>query len=88
MNCSKRKAACTPEAIAVVHEGARLTYAELNARANRLAHHLRTLGVKPDVLVAIGVERSLELNPNSPDVSIWPATCNEATNDPLSRYEL
>src|SRR5271169_5701925 len=37
----------------------RLTYAELNARANRLAHHLRSLGVRPDDRVAICVERSL-----------------------------
>ena len=55
------QAARTPDAIAVVHDDARLTYAELNARANRLAHHLRTLGVKPDVRVAIGLEHSLEL---------------------------
>jgi arthrofactin-type cyclic lipopeptide synthetase C len=44
-----------------VHEDAQLTYAELNAKANRLAHHLRGLGVKPDALVAIGLERSIEL---------------------------
>ena len=55
------QAARTPDAIAVMHEDARLTYAELNARANRLAHHLRTLGVKPDARVAICVERSLEM---------------------------
>ena len=55
------QAARTPDAIAVVHDDARLTYAELNARANRLAHHLRTLGVKPDARVAICVERSLEM---------------------------
>jgi amino acid adenylation domain-containing protein len=55
------QAARTPEAIAIVHEGAQLTYAELNARANRLAHHLRILGVKPDALVGICVERSLEM---------------------------
>jgi len=51
----------TPEATAVVFEAQRLTYAELNARANRLAHHLRTLGVGPEVLVALAMERSLDL---------------------------
>jgi amino acid adenylation domain-containing protein len=51
----------TPEATAVVFEEQRLTYAELNARANQLAHHLRTLGVGPEVLVALAMERSLEL---------------------------
>jgi nonribosomal peptide synthetase DhbF len=48
----------TPDAIAVVHGDQALTYAELNARANRLAHHLRQLGVGPDDRVAICVERS------------------------------
>ena len=51
----------TPEARAVVFEDEVLSYAELNARANQLAHHLRGLGVGPDVLVAICVERSLEM---------------------------
>jgi amino acid adenylation domain-containing protein len=51
----------TPDAIAVVFEAEQLTYAELNRRANQLAHHLRTLGVGPEVLVAICVERSLEM---------------------------
>jgi len=55
------QAARTPEAIAVVCEGERLTYAELNAKANRLAHHLRDLGVRPDDRVAICVERSLAM---------------------------
>jgi non-ribosomal peptide synthetase component F len=45
----------TPDAIAVVCEGQRLKYAELNARSNRLAHHLRMLGVWPDARVAICV---------------------------------
>ena len=51
----------TPEAVAVVFEDQQLTYAELNVRANRLAHYLRSLGVGPDVLVAICAERSLEM---------------------------
>ncbi|MER8760632.1 AMP-binding protein, partial [Mesorhizobium sp. M0976] len=48
----------TPEAVAVVCQDERVSYGELNARANRLAHHLIALGVKPDQPVAICVERS------------------------------
>ncbi len=51
----------TPDAVAVVFEAERLTYAELNRRANRLAHRLRALGVGRDVPVAICLERSLEM---------------------------
>ena len=51
----------TPDAIAVVFENQQLTYQQLNCRANQLAHYLQTLGVKPDVLVGICVERSLEM---------------------------
>ncbi|TIU44166.1 MAG: amino acid adenylation domain-containing protein, partial [Mesorhizobium sp.] len=50
-----------PEAVALVHEDEALCYGELNARANRLAHHLIALGVKPDQPVAICVERSLAM---------------------------
>ena len=51
----------TPEATAVVYENQRLTYRELNIRANQLAHYLRKLGVGPEVLVGICTERSLEM---------------------------
>jgi hypothetical protein len=51
----------TPQATAVVFDEQLLTYAELNEHANRLAHHLISLGVQPDMLVAICVERSLAM---------------------------
>jgi amino acid adenylation domain-containing protein len=50
----------TPGAIAVVLEAEQLTYEELNRRANQLARHLRGLGVGPEVVVAVCLERSLE----------------------------
>jgi len=49
------------EAIAVVFQDEKLTYGELNRRANQLAHYLRRLGVKPDTFVGICVERSLDM---------------------------
>ena len=51
----------TPDAIAVVFADQRLTYRELNQRANQLAHYLRKLGVGPEVLVGVCVERSMEM---------------------------
>ncbi|MBD1902831.1 amino acid adenylation domain-containing protein [Trichocoleus sp. DQ-A3] len=51
----------TPDNIAVVFENQQLTYRELNDRANKIAHHLQNLGVKPEVVVGICVERSLEM---------------------------
>ncbi len=51
----------TPDAVALVFKTQALSYAELNSKANRLAHYLRAHGVGPDVLVGICVERSLEM---------------------------
>ncbi|WP_116829127.1 non-ribosomal peptide synthetase [Pseudomonas syringae] len=53
---TRRQAKC-----AVIFEGRSLSYSQLNTQANRLAHHLLTLGVGPDVRVAVCIERSLEL---------------------------
>ncbi|CAJ5862780.1 non-ribosomal peptide synthetase [Burkholderia pseudomallei] len=50
-----------PEAIALTFEGQRLSYAELNARANRLAHYLQGRGVGPGRLVALCAERGIEM---------------------------
>jgi amino acid adenylation domain-containing protein len=51
----------TPAAVAVVYEGESLTFAELDRRANQLAHHLRSLGIGPEDRVALCMERRLEL---------------------------
>jgi non-ribosomal peptide synthetase component F len=70
----------SPEAVAVVSESGRLTYTALHSRANQLAHHLRTLGVGPDVRVGLCVDRSAggcpghsqgrrRLRPAGPDLS-------------------
>jgi amino acid adenylation domain-containing protein len=57
----ERTAAQTPAAVALIFEQEQLTYRELNRRANQLAHHLQGLGVGPDVLVGIFMERSVEM---------------------------
>jgi amino acid adenylation domain-containing protein len=51
----------TPDAIAVLYEGRSLTYNELNGKANQLARYLRAKGVRPDEMIGICVERSLEM---------------------------
>lgn len=57
----EQQAEKTPSATAVIIEGDQLDYAELNARANKLANRLRSLGIGPEVLVGICAERSLEM---------------------------
>jgi amino acid adenylation domain-containing protein/thioester reductase-like protein len=51
----------TPDTIAVTFEGQQLTYQELNQKANQAAHYLQSLGVKPEILVGVCIERSLEM---------------------------
>ena len=51
----------TPNSVAVVFEGNQLTYEGLNQKANQLAHYLQNLGIGPNVLVGICLERSLEM---------------------------
>jgi natural product biosynthesis luciferase-like monooxygenase protein len=57
----EQQAALTPTAIAVVASGRELTYQQLNERANQLAHYLRRLGVGPDVLVGLHIDRSVDM---------------------------
>lgn len=51
----------SPETVAVILDDKKITYRELNARANQLSHYLHSLGVGPNVLVGICMERSIEM---------------------------
>ncbi len=57
----ERQVARTPDAVALVSAGRSLTYRELDQRSNQLARHLQQLGVRPETLVGIAVERSVEM---------------------------
>lgn len=57
----ERQVELTPDAVAVIFEDQQLTYRELNARANQLAHHLRRRGIVREALVGICLERGLEM---------------------------
>lgn len=57
----QRQAAEHPDAPALTFDGETISYAELNARSNRLAHYLQSLGVKPEVVVGLSLERGLDL---------------------------
>ncbi|WCA72888.1 amino acid adenylation domain-containing protein (plasmid) [Agrobacterium tumefaciens] len=55
------QAALTPDAVAVIYDQQQLTYQELDRRSNQLAHHLQSLGVGPEVIVGLCVDRSPEM---------------------------
>jgi amino acid adenylation domain-containing protein len=57
----EEQAARTPDAVALLFQESQMTYAEVNAGANRLARCLRDLGVGPNVIVALALHRSLEM---------------------------
>ncbi|MGZ5581424.1 MAG: AMP-binding protein, partial [Methylobacter sp.] len=57
----QRQAAEQPDAPALTFDGVTISYAELNARSNRLANYLQSLGVKPEVVVGLSLERGLDL---------------------------
>jgi amino acid adenylation domain-containing protein len=57
----EHQVARTPDAVAVVSAGRSLTYRELDQRSNQLARHLQLLGVRPETLVGVAVERSVEM---------------------------
>jgi amino acid adenylation domain-containing protein len=59
--CFESQARQTPAAVAVVFAQGQLTYQELNRQANQLAHRLQRAGIKPDTLVGVYMERSLEM---------------------------
>ncbi|XKK36739.1 AMP-binding protein [Bacillus sp. A17A.1] len=57
----EQQVARTPNAVAVVYEGGKLTYQELNEKSNQLAHFLQKRGIGPESLVGICIERSPDM---------------------------
>jgi amino acid adenylation domain-containing protein len=75
-----RRAAQTPSRVAISFKGDELTYSALNARANRLAHHLQSLGAGPEFLIAVCLDRSIELMVTL--LAIWKAGAAYLPLDP------
>ena len=76
----RARCTATPHAVAVRVGETRLTFAELEARSNRLAHHLRELGTEPDTLVGVCLGRTLDLVPAL--LAVWKAGAGYLPLDP------
>lgn len=59
--CFEMQALLQPDGAAIFHEKKSISYEDLNARANQLAHYLQRLGARPEVLIGISIERSIEM---------------------------
>ena len=74
----EQQAARTPDNVALTFEGQSLTYAQLNRKANQLAHYLRSLGAQPETKIGICLDRSLEMI-----VAVWAILKSGAAYVPL-----
>ena len=70
----------TPDAIAVVYEGEQISYRALNRKANQLGHYLKAMGIGPEVLVGVCLERSIEMVVGL--IGVWKAGAVYVAMDP------